>query len=245
MKKCASMLIVVFFCYAAVAEDGPLELSLKTGYASKYITDFGLFCGNDSWQTEAEINHASGLYLGLFHSEGLGSGPAPDWRDELDMTAGYGREAFGMNFDLSLTYWDCVGVFKDSNADVWYPAFELSRELLISERQSVTPSLRIAFPISVSDEGDDGVHLFVRADHCIQIVEDISIESWASLVRDDGALGLQPGWLTELGTFVNFSVNETISWQNGVRGILLTSDIKEDDIRENDVIFTSSVTLEF
>jgi len=53
--------------------------------------------------------------------------------------------------------------------------------------------------------------------HGLQLSEKVSLESWASLVRDDGGVGLLPGWLSELGCVASYQLTKHFSLNAGVR----------------------------
>ena len=70
--------------------------------------------------------------------------------------------------------------------------------------------------------------------------------SWFSFVRDDGVLGLQPGWVGEPGVVVSYTIDDHLSVNAGVRGILLLSDdMEEKNAREEMAIFSTNLVFEF
>lgn len=252
MKKYTFLSIVVVLVGVTLAQEEEqeswLSVSARTGYTSAYVTDFGLECGKGpAWQSEAEFALRNGLYFGVFYTDGIGHPQEPDWREELDLTFGLAREVGGLTIDASITHWDCWQIFGgSSNSDFWYPALEVSKEYKFSDRQTLTPSFKIAFPMAVGEDGDNGVHIFFKATHSLQISEKVSLEAWGSLVRDDGGVGLLPGVLSELGSVVSYQLTKHISVDAGVRGIiLLSNDMGEEDVRENGAIFSTNLAFEF
>jgi len=255
MSKYMVILVVGVLSVACIAqeaqeqgqEENPISVALSTGYSTAYATNFGLLCGKDSWVSELALEHESGLYAGVFYNHGFREfgEEGADWSKEVDFTLGWSTEIAGLTFDFSGTYWECWELGKYDN-DFWYPALEVSKEIELSDSQTLTPSVQAAFPFSVAEDGDDGALLFLKLTHGWQVNEKVSVETWGSLVKDDGVIGLQPGWVGEPGVVASYQLTDNFSINAGVRGILLLSGgMEEKNVREPMVIFSTNLVLEF
>lgn len=199
MKKMiiAVVVLVVMMAAAASAE---VSGSVSTKMLTEYVSPVGfVFYDKPVQQSELFVALPAGFYADLWVSMPLDG--RNNFGKEVDYTLGWSGEFAGTGLWLNagVSYYDCINLFT-SKGDVINPYAKLSKTVVIDEKQSITPFVKIELPFAVHNDFQIGSRAYLGASHSWKVAERAVFLTDVYVVRD-GSKG-----------FVG-SLTETVSWK--------------------------------
>lgn len=245
---CGVLLIGVAGSVFAGDSNENFSFTLSSKVYSKYlIADTG-HIGHDKpvVQTDLFVSLPKGFYFDLWHSAGLdGTGLSSDYGDEIDYTMGWSGKLGGVNFDLGVSYFDLVDLFKSPQGDLIRPYLKLNKNFDVSESHRLTPFVYFGFPYSA--KGDEFGHgFFVRpgVKHAWQMTSNLTLNQRGNLFFDDGACGFDSGVFGEYRCDLSWQISKSTTIDLiSVKGITPFTSLS--DSRKTEIVYGTGITYRF
>jgi hypothetical protein len=192
-------LVFVGFSFAAEDEKSP-TVTFSTKVFSKYVGEAGgLWSDKPVLQSDLTVNVGKGFYFGVWHSMSLSNpGTSTDCGNENDPYIGWSGDAFGLNVDLMMTYFDIVPVFNYPDGDSLEVSVKVGKMFDVSDKHSLTPYVNVKYGFPVHDTGEeglDGTYIYLGLVHNWAVTDKFSVTQKGVLVIDTGAYGGDSGLL--------------------------------------------------
>jgi len=203
MKKLSIMFFTAVFFIAGGIMFYPgqveaTEYSLSMDVHNKYILPgSGAVTYEDAvLQTNLRAEFENGLYLGVMGSAGLRGRDNSLGGDEIDLTAGWKTQAFGLNMDMGLTYLNYIDMGNRSVvSDALMPYLEVSKDYKLTSTQSINPYIRHE-QVFVTDGDGNGSYSYLGVRHTWspEMIARLSLRSDFAIAYDSGAYGDEEGF---------------------------------------------------
>lgn len=227
---------------------GAFTFEIDVTARSLYLGDENgaIFYDGPVLQTDFQLRHESGLYLGIWISSGFDTEwPSEDWSDEVDYYIGYTKEIGGFEFDASVFWCDDTPVGRSPINDVLIASLSVTAPALLETKTfNVSPNAFISGYWTFGDtEFEGGVIGGLGFVATYAPTDSISIDLGAHLVIDDGAYGNDNGSLFRATLAATWAVTETFSFKP--LEITVFTPLSVVDERKTECILGAGFTLTF
>jgi hypothetical protein len=196
----------------------PPKFTFSTGFFDKYVGPQGAIWyddGNPVIQSEINIMWPgrTAPYLNFWNSASPRGGLSSDGGDENDWTVGLKHlTEGGLLVDVGITYFDVADLFDVPRDDIYNPFLELSKEFEVSDSHKISPYLRFSpyYPAKGSSP-EKGLYVNSGFRHTWQIDPKLDLSQKMGLIYDDGALGLDSGFLGEYMLGFDYKLTESLT----------------------------------
>jgi len=211
MKKIlfAAVALVVVVATAATAE---ISGSISTKTVAKYVGSAGTkFYDAPVQQTDIFISLPKGFYVDFWNSMPLNG--KENFGKEDDWTVGWNGKIgeSGLKADIGISYYDFIGLFN-SAGDTINPYAKISMDIAVTKNQTLTPYVKIEAPFPVSGSSlKGGVRTYGGIIHTWQASEKLSLSQEAYVVYDNGAYGMDSGFIGKYAAGASLKIYKSLS----------------------------------
>lgn len=205
------VLVLTSQCFAT--DDFTYEFS--TRWLDKYVTPDGLNIHDEPViQSSFTISHKSGWYFNLWHSGEAGShflDKENDYATETDYGVGKVFQAWGLDVDFSVTYWDLEEQFAGGGLDLFFTRLNLGKTFEIKQGQVLTPYFQVSNYLLTSSIDGDGWDFRAGFYHDIDLDKNLKVSSEIAVIYNDGYLLGDHGFLEKVGTNLSWKLGKNMT----------------------------------
>lgn len=155
---------------------------------------------------------------------------------EADYTAGWTDGII----NAGISYYD-LSKLMDSDGDILNPYFSISTKFVVTEKHTVTPSIKIEFPVLLDNFSVTGTFMHIGLMHECKVNEKISVTQNLRMLYDSGAYEMEKGFIGKY----TLSVDATLTKNLCLGGsILFVKPLTVSD-RYNSITPGAGITMKF
>jgi hypothetical protein len=249
MKKMLFVVVAALVCFvgSAQAADENTVVVFSSKVLSQYVGDTGaVFYHKPVAQSELTIAVGKGFYANIWTSVSLeDAGRNSNYGNEVDWTAGWSGETVGLTVDTGVSYFDLLPLFAGHEGDVVQPYCELSKEFVVAEGHTLTPSVKAEYGIAAQGNAVEskGFHSHVALKYGWQATEKAALSQKVVASFDDAAYGLERGWVGSYEAEASYALASWASIKASGKIITPLSDVQ--DGRRTEVIGGAGFALSY
>jgi len=203
--------------------------SFSSHYYSKYVYNGAVFHNDGVMQSDVTVTSPYGFSFNIWWSTDMKG--SHSWGDEVDYTLTHSKSFDNFDLELSVAYFDCFKLFK-KEGDAFDFKANFSKEIELSEKQTITPFVELNYYILQEDNqsgGLKGLVMEVGMEHSIELwSEYITLKQQLSLIHDNGAFNCDSGNILKYQACLEYEVNNYLTLDVGIQAWKMLSSFSGD-----------------